>query len=78
MKKKYHTILAISLILLLCLSVAVVLIINNSKDDITQNIRNYEECVAAGGAVRESYPAVCVLEDGTEFVQPVDPDSIPR
>lgn len=43
-----------------------------------KEITNYDGCVDAGGRIRESYPEVCVLEDGSEFVQPVDPQSIPR
>lgn len=41
-------------------------------------ITNYEQCLAAGNLVRESYPAVCVTPEGDEFVQPVDPNTIPR
>jgi hypothetical protein len=33
-------------------------------------INSYEECVAAGYAVQESSPPVCVTPDGTSFTGP--------
>lgn len=32
-------------------------------------VQNYDECVAAGNAVQESYPPVCVTKDGQSFTQ---------
>jgi ABC-type phosphate transport system substrate-binding protein len=36
-------------------------------------ITTFDECVAAQGSrVQESYPAVCVTTDGSQFVQPLN------
>lgn len=34
-------------------------------------ITSYDECVAAGNMVQESYPAVCVTVDGQRFIQEI-------
>lgn len=34
-----------------------------------QNINNYEDCVAAGYPVMESYPEQCVTSDGRNFTR---------
>ncbi len=38
----------------------------NSKQEIT----TFEQCVAAGNPVQESYPEVCATEDGQSFPNP--------
>jgi hypothetical protein len=38
----------------------------------------YEECVAQGNPVQESYPAVCVTKDGTRFTQEVIEEDTPN
>lgn len=36
----------------------------------TNDINSFEECVAAGNPVQESYPPVCVTSDHQRFVGP--------
>ena len=33
-------------------------------------VTDFESCVDAGNPVLESYPAQCVAEDGTRYIQP--------
>ncbi len=40
---------------------------NSSKKEIT----TFEQCVAAGNPVQESYPEVCATEDGQSFPNPM-------
>lgn len=41
------------------------------------NITNFRQCVAAGNPVQESYPEVCVTQDGRSFANPAqDIDSL--
>lgn len=42
----------------------------------THTVSNYEDCVAAGNPVQESYPSVCVTDDGKRFVNPADKQEV--
>lgn len=59
------------LIILLIAVVAVVLVgvLVTSGDDDTAQITNYEECVAAGYPIMESYPEQCAVPDGPSFTR---------
>jgi hypothetical protein len=36
------------------------------------NINSYEACAKAGNPIQESYPSVCVTDDGKRFENPED------
>lgn len=49
------------------LALGVLSFIKNRQKELS--ISNFEECVAAGNPVMESYPAQCSTRDGQHFVQ---------
>jgi len=59
-------------ILAICLVIAViVLFIYLNRPTITPKVSNFEECVAAGYPVMESYPRQCRTPDGKIFVEEI-------
>jgi eight-cysteine-cluster-containing protein len=46
----------------------------SSADDSVQ-IDSFADCVAAGNPVQESFPRVCTSEDGSTFVEEVEPEN---
>jgi hypothetical protein len=62
-------ILSISLILISLIAIYLVLMSKPVAE--APNISSFEECVAAGNPVMESYPEQCRTEDGTLFVRDI-------
>jgi hypothetical protein len=42
--------------------------INTQEEIPPQTITNFQECVAAGNAILESYPEQCITQDGQKFI----------
>lgn len=61
-------VLAIIVVVVAVAAVAGWLVYNNSQDDTTSKITNFEECVAAGNPVMDSYPEQCSA-NGQTFVK---------
>lgn len=63
MRSKYIFIL---LTIILLLGAAVFYLYKNT----TESITSFDQCVAAGYPVQESFPEVCKVKDGESFVKP--------
>lgn len=69
---KLATIIFTIVIAVVCtvLTIGGVLVFILSQSDNRQaNISNYEQCVAAGNPILESYPEQCVTPDGRSFTR---------
>lgn len=42
----------------------------HDKKATLKNVNSFAKCVAAGNKIQESYPEVCVTEDGQSFPNP--------
>jgi hypothetical protein len=68
---RLHISVILALLALVAAGLYFVLIKQNGDPD-TSTVRSFEECVAAGYPVMESYPRQCRNADGTLFVEEVD------
>lgn len=68
MNKKYIILGVVLLVIVVLLGVLLPVIFVKDKLIIT----NYEECVAAGNPILESYPEKCIAEDGGIFTKQID------
>src|SRR4030042_511886 len=60
----------IPIIIVIIISVSAFLIFHNKVfESSTASINSFEECIAAGNAVLESYPRQCKTEDGKTFTE---------
>ena len=78
-EKKELAISEIILIILGVIGLAVVLWLAWFRPTVS-NVNSYESCAAAGNAIQDSYPSVCVTKDGKRFVNPkekVNPNTAP-
>jgi len=71
-KKAIITIIVITLSLLVLFSTWLLISSNSTNQSNSDRITNFEECVAAGNRIQESYPAKCITEDGQSFVQQIE------
>ncbi|PIR82824.1 hypothetical protein COU20_00140 [Candidatus Kaiserbacteria bacterium CG10_big_fil_rev_8_21_14_0_10_59_10] len=67
-----------ALLSFLALFLARVVIETRGGGDFTGPVQSFEECVAAGNPVMESYPRQCRSADGQLFVEDVPPVQDPR
>lgn len=75
MKKRSVIIVTISIVALLVIGGFVVLRGLMSKE---VTVNSFEECVAAGNPVRESYPEVCATKDGQSFPNQTQVNTVPQ
>lgn len=67
MNLRKHSILLVGLLLVVLVGAFVFVTKNTS----TQAITSFDQCVAAGNPILESYPPKCQLENGTSFTQDI-------
>ncbi len=65
-----NQIIGLIVLLILIFIVGFFILTSNKKESIA--VTNFEECVAAGYAVLESYPRQCNTPEGRNFVEKVD------
>ncbi len=58
------------LILMFCAGLGAFLLVKNNSEE-EDNVTNFDECVAAGYPVMESYPRQCRTPEGENFVEEV-------
>lgn len=69
MDLKKHSLIIVGILLLIL--VGAFLLVQNRTGQIGVSISSFDECVAQGNPVAESYPAQCRTEDGTVFTQDI-------
>jgi hypothetical protein len=73
-KEKNHRIYILTAIVLACLIIgAFSYYFKEASVNESQVVSSYDECVAAGNKILETYPSQCVTEDGQTFSQEIDP-----
>ncbi|HEY1041193.1 MAG TPA: GerMN domain-containing protein [Candidatus Paceibacterota bacterium] len=72
MNKTTSIIIGIVIILL----VGFAIVVSGKKANAPVAITNFEECVAAGNPIQESYPERCTTPDGLSFTKQIDPNDM--
>lgn len=65
--KNKRIIIVVVLLIVVAVTVAVVAMLN--KANVTSTIDSFEDCVAAGYPVMESYPEQCAVPGGQSFTK---------
>lgn len=65
-------IIIISTILITLVLLTIIIVLSNSNTTSSKDIVNFEQCVASGGRIQESFPARCITDDGKSFTQSIE------